>query len=41
MLTIADVQWVLHNTPAKGGKLLTVVRREGKTLTIDWTLPDG
>ncbi len=41
LLSIADVQWVLHNTPAKGGKLLSVVRREGKPLTIEWTLPDG
>ncbi len=41
LLSIADVQWVLHNTPAKGGKLLAVVRREGKPLTIEWTLPDG
>jgi serine protease Do len=41
LLSIADVQWVLHNTPAKGGKLLSVMRREGKPLTIEWTLPDG
>jgi serine protease Do len=41
LLSIADVQWVLHNTPAKGGKLTAEVTRGGKPTVLTLTLPDG
>ncbi len=41
LLSIADVQWVLHHTPAKGGKVTAELRRGGKPLTIVWELPAG
>ncbi len=30
LLSIADVQWVLHNTPASGGKLAATILRDGQ-----------
>ncbi len=41
LLSIADVQWVLHNTPAKGGKLAAEVTRGGKPTALTLALPDG
>ncbi|QEL17192.1 Trx7/PDZ domain-containing (seleno)protein [Limnoglobus roseus] len=41
LLSLADVQWVLHHTPAKGGKVKAELRRGGKPLTIVWELPAG
>lgn len=40
LLSIADVQWVLHNTPATA-KLPTIVRRDGKTIDLTLTLAEG
>lgn len=41
LLSVADVQWVLHNTPAKGGKVSVEVVRDGKPTTLTLTLPTG
>lgn len=41
LLSVADVQWVLHNTPAKGGNLAAEVVRGGKATTLTLALPDG
>lgn len=40
LISIADVQWVLHNIPASGGKLLAIVERE-KTGAVVLDLPAG
>lgn len=40
ILSIADVQWVLHHAPEQGD-LATVVRREGKNINLTLTLPEG
>jgi hypothetical protein len=40
LLSIADVQWVLHNTPANA-RLPAVVGRGDKTLQMTLTLKDG
>ncbi|MEX0716698.1 MAG: Trx7/PDZ domain-containing (seleno)protein [Planctomycetaceae bacterium] len=40
LLSIADVQWVLHNAPAKG-KLAAEVRRGERTLPLAITLNEG
>ncbi|WP_254513283.1 Trx7/PDZ domain-containing (seleno)protein [Anatilimnocola floriformis] len=39
-LSIADVQWVLHHTPASGGAVKTIVIRDGKEINLDLNLPD-
>ncbi len=39
MLSIADVQWVLHNVPPSGGEIEATLRSDGKTLSSDLTLP--
>jgi hypothetical protein len=41
LLSIADVQWVLHHTPATGAKLSAEVVRGGKPVTLTLILPDG
>lgn len=41
LLSIADVQWVLHHTPAKGGSLTAVVLRGTETKTLTLRLEDG
>jgi thioredoxin-related protein len=41
MLSIADVQWVLHNAPASGTLDATVRRRDGTTVNVPMTLPEG
>jgi len=41
LLSIADVQWVLHHTPAAGAKLNAEIIREGKPLTLTFALPSG
>lgn len=38
LLSIADVQWVLHNTPAEGATVKAVVRRGTKTQTLELKL---
>lgn len=41
LLSLADVQWVLHHTPATGGTLKADVIRDGKPVPISLTLADG
>jgi serine protease Do len=41
LLSIADVQWVLHRTPAEGGEVAAKVLRDGKTVTATIKLPAG
>lgn len=41
MLSIADVQWVLQNTPAEGAEVKLVVVRAGKTVPLTLSLPSG
>lgn len=41
LLSFADVQWVLHNTPAKGGNVAAEVVRDGKATTLTLALADG
>ncbi len=38
LLSIADVQWVLHHTPAAGATLKAEVVRDGKPATVSLTL---
>jgi S1-C subfamily serine protease len=46
LLSMADVQWVLHQVPAAGGEVQMAVERAGKTLTTtlkldkDWRRAD-
>jgi serine protease Do len=39
-LSIADVQWVLHQVPAGGGTVAAVVTRRGRAVEIKLELPD-
>ncbi len=39
LLSIADVQWVLHHASADGAKLKAAVRRGNETKSIELTLP--
>jgi S1-C subfamily serine protease len=41
LLSLADVQWVLHQVPAEGGSLEAVVRYEGKTAKLKLDLAKG
>jgi serine protease Do len=41
LLSIADVQWVLHNTPADGASLKAEVIRDGKPVSLVLTLAKG
>jgi S1-C subfamily serine protease len=41
LLSIADVQWVLHRTPADGGALKATVLRDGRPADLTWSLPRG
>src|SRR5207248_2573898 len=41
LLSIADVQWVLHNTPPDGGDVKAQARRGGKEQALTLTLPKG
>lgn len=40
-LSIADVQWVLHHTPASGGTVAALVQRDGKPVELKLELPTG
>lgn len=40
LLSIADVQWVLHHTPDEG-ELPAVIRRDGQLQALALTLPEG
>lgn len=41
ILSMADIQWVLHSTPSEGGQLQIVVDRNGAASTLSMTLPQG
>src|SRR4051794_37093666 len=41
LLSMADVQWVLHHVPAGGGSVDAVVIRSGKLTNLTLTLPTG
>jgi hypothetical protein len=41
LLSLADVQWVLHNTDSNGGPIAVQIVRDGKPLTIQWQLNKG
>jgi S1-C subfamily serine protease len=41
LLSIADVQWVLHRTKAEGDNLLIQVERDGKAMELSLALPKG
>jgi serine protease Do len=41
LLSMADVQWVLHQAPADGATLKAEVRRGGRTVEVTLTLPKG
>lgn len=41
LLSLADVQWVLHQVPAGGGMVAADVQRGGQQLQISLSLPDG
>lgn len=41
LLSIADVQWVLHHTPATGGTVKAEVARAGKSQALVLELPKG
>jgi hypothetical protein len=41
LLSIADVQWVLHRAPAGGAPLKAAVRRGGRQAELTLTLPKG
>ena len=41
LLSMADVQWVLHHVPAEGGSVKAAVNRDGKSREITLVLPTG
>lgn len=41
LLSMADIQWVLHNVPAEGGKVVASVERAGSRQNLTLTLPAG
>lgn len=41
LISMADVQWVLHGIDPAGGKLTADIRRNGKPIQIEMTLPTG
>lgn len=41
LLSMADVQWVLHQTPAAGASIPAVVRRGSQELPLELKLPAG
>lgn len=41
LLSMADVQWVLHHVPAEGGEVKLSVRRDGDVITKTMRLSDG
>lgn len=40
LLSIADVQWVLHNFPDAEGDLPILIRREGEEIELELSLPE-
>ena len=41
LLSMADVQWVLHNVPASGGDVAAQVQRAGKAVRLTLKLAEG
>ncbi len=41
LLSLADVQWVLHHADADGATIPATVRRDGKSVSLDLKLPPG
>ena len=41
LLSIADVQWVLHRADPEGASLKAEVRRDGRPVEVTLTLPKG
>jgi len=41
MLSIADVQWVLHNVHPAGGRVIMSIERNGRTRNVTLDLADG
>ncbi|RPI83815.1 MAG: PDZ domain-containing protein [Planctomycetaceae bacterium] len=41
LLSIADVQWVLHRTSGAGGPVRAEIRRDGVVREVEWNLPPG
>lgn len=41
LVSIADVQWVLHNIPAAGGKITVDLVRSGRPMQLVLALPSG
>jgi len=41
LLSMADIQWVVHNVPADGGKVVAEVERSGSRQKLTLTLPAG
>jgi hypothetical protein len=41
LISIADIQWVLHQFPADGGELSAVVRRDGEDVPTNIRLDEG
>ena len=41
LLSMADLQWVLHSTPAEAGELKAVVDRDGTQIELTVNLPAG
>jgi hypothetical protein len=39
ILSMADIQWVLHGVNAEGGQVDCQLRRQGKVETMTWVLP--
>lgn len=40
-ISMADIQWVLHRTPAEGGSIVAVVVRGGKSVNLNLKLEPG
>lgn len=41
LVSMADVQWVLHHVPAEGGTVKAELLRDGKKADLAWALPAG
>ena len=41
LVSIADIQWVLHRTPAEGGSLPVTLRRDGQVQRVNLVLAEG
>lgn len=41
LVSLADIQWVLHRTPPEGGRVVAQVERDGATSELVLQLPEG